>query len=440
MGSRAAPGANIGSKLRPNVPQPRDARIDRDSIGDFAEFIRSTGPANSYEQVPTRPVQGHRGTNGTPRNVSGSVPRTASPANLPRRAESSAGRKKLQARDAVVPRGDSISDLIDFVRSGPQLDKEGQHRISRTVAPFRSTMDSDQMTGAVGGKAIDATLHEPRYSQTTSTSVQSSVTSQSGLLKNAAMNKPLPTQRNDFDEPDMMPKRKTRRVRDPYAIDFSDEEEDYNPTPKAKPIKEESLADFLRNVPPPPEPVTTSVFDTVPKPPGKDVRKKSSTTSLMHRFGRRGSESPANPKPKTSSGPVLQKPRTANGPAPAVQKPKTSSGPESRSVNSRNGVNTHAPINARFTTMTAPPQESSRSDNYAPQVESARSRVPRKAYQPREAVAAPVSRTNDLADFLMSNEPPPRAQTQPQPFVLNSNSPKEESSTFQRMFGRKKVH
>ena len=56
-----------------------------------------------------------------------------------------------------------------------------------------------------------------------------------------------------------MPKRTQRRVRDPYAIDFSDEEDDedlFNDHPmpvKEKPKRqEESLMDFLNSVPPPP--------------------------------------------------------------------------------------------------------------------------------------------------------------------------------------------
>ncbi|KAK0100906.1 hypothetical protein ONS95_007350 [Cadophora gregata] len=55
---------NTGARLRPNAPQARDARIDRDSIGDFAEFIRSTGKfgpfhihseciANCFQALPT---------------------------------------------------------------------------------------------------------------------------------------------------------------------------------------------------------------------------------------------------------------------------------------------------------------------------------------------------------------------------------------------------
>jgi hypothetical protein len=362
--------------------------------------------------VPPRTVQTHRGTNGTARNFSGSVPRIPNQANVPRRAESSAGRKKLQARDAVVPRGDSISDLIDFVRSGPQVEANGGHRISRTVAPFRTTMDSDQMVGAVGGKAIDASFQDARYS-VASNSVQSSVTSSSGLLKHAAVNRPVPGQRNDFDEEDRMPKRKTRRVRDPYAIDLSDEDDDLMQAPRAKPIQEESLADFLRNVPPPPEPTTTSVFDSIPKPPTKGIKKKSSTPSLMSRFGRRDS-------------------------APAVQKPKTSSGPESRN-GSRNGSSSHAPIIAKYNAP-APSvtQDRSYSGNYASQADSARNRVPRKTYQPRDAVLSSTNRTNDLADFLMRSEPPSSMQTQPLTFAPTLQ--KEEGSAFQRMFGRKKAH
>ncbi|KAF4625354.1 hypothetical protein G7Y89_g12813 [Cudoniella acicularis] len=408
---RPVPNLNTASRLRSNAPQPRDARVDRDSIGDFADFIRSTGPANSYEQMP-KSVQSHRGTNGTPRNFSGSVPRVASPMSVPRRAESSAGRKKLQARDAVVPRGDSISDLIDFVRSGPQLEKNS-HRIPRTVAPFRTTMDSDQMSGAVGGKAIDATIPDARYSQT-SASVTSSVTSQSALLKNASMNRPLPNEDvQEFDEEDMMPKRKTRRVKDPYAIDFSDEEEEIQVATRSKPMpKEESLADFLRNVPPPPSPLaTSSVFDSVLKPPGKDIRKKSSTPSLMSRFGRNGSGPHSAPKPK-------------------------SSGNDSRS-SIRNGASMHKPITVKHNPA-ATPWDASHNDNYASQAESARNKVPRKAYQPRDAVLSSTNRTNDLADFLMRSEPPSSVQAQPQTFAPTLQ--KEEASAFQRMFGRKKVH
>lgn len=336
---------------------------------------------------------------------------------MPKRAQSSAGRSRLQARDAVVPRGDSVSDLIDFVRSGPQLEKQ-DHRIPRTVAPFRSTMDSDQMTGAVGGKAIDASIPDVRFSNTAS--VTSSVTSQSALL-NGSRNKPLPAQtRNDFEEEDMMPKRKTRRVRDPYAIDFSDEEDDDLFPSRPPPIKEESLAEFLRNAPPPPpEPVrTNSAFDEVPRPGSKKMKKKPSSGSLMSRFGRNGS----------TSGPSLP------------LKPQ-SKGNDSASTGARK-TPLYTPIAAKYST-TAPSYEQPRNGNYVSQLDSARNndagrrKVAQKSYQPREAVYA-STRTSDLADFLLSSEPPSSMQTQPQTFAPALQ--KDEANAFQRMFGRKKAH
>lgn len=321
-----------------------------------------------------------------------------STSSVPRRAESSAGRSRLQARDPIVPRGDSISDLIDFVRSGPQMDKDS-HRIPRTVAPFRSTMDSDQMVGAVGGKAVDATLPD-RYSQ--ATSVDSSVNSTSALL--SGPRKPIQHQPS-FDEEPVMPQRKTRRVKDPYAIDFSDEEDEYEAFSKPKPIKEESLADFLRNVPPPAESTVTPIYNIAPV---KNIKKKSSTPSFRSRFTRKDSLPPSPPKPK-------------------------SSGNESRASSSRGDaprLPTHTPIAAQYSTPVA--YEPTR-NNYVSQVDSARNRVAQKSYQPREA--AYKTRTDDLADFLKS-EPPASSQTKPQPFVP---SVQKEEGAFHRMFGRKKI-
>jgi len=270
-------------------------------------------------------------------------------------------------------------------------------------------MDSDQMSGAIGGKAVDASLPDPRYSQA-STSVHSSVNSQSALLANSSKNKPLPIQNyNDFDEGDVMPKRKTRRVRDPYTIDFSDEEDEYKAAPKPKAVQEESLADFLRNVPPPPESTTTSVFDKIPRPSNKNVRKRSSTPSLMSRFGR------------NSSGPQLPPKPNVNSQESRAQQPRQ----------------LYTPIAAKYSTTTSlnsstPPTGS----NYVSQLDTARNKVAQKSYQPREAVYS-ANRTNDLADFLLRSEPPSSMQAQAQTFTPTLQ--KEEASAFQRMFGRKKV-
>lgn len=413
--SSPVPAANTGARLRSNAPQPRDARVERESTGDLAEFISSTAPPGSYEPLPPRSasaVNGHRGMNGTARNASGSTTRVGTATSLPRRAESSAGRTRLQARDAVVPRGDSISDLIDFVRSGPQLEKEA-HRIPRTVAPFRSTMDSDQMSGAVGGKAIDASLPDPRYSQA-STSLHSSINSQSALLSTSAkINKPLPAQSsNNFDDEEPMPKRKQRRVRDMYQIDFSDEEDEYEAVAsfRPKPIKEESLAEFLANVTPPPDSSPAPLYVAPSK--SEKIKKKSSSPSLMSRFGRRDSGPQPPPKPK-------------------------SSGQDARPVSSRPPqLPSHTPIAVQFTSNKPATYEPARGpgSDYVSQLDTARRATPKQQYQPREAVYS-TARTNDLAAFLRDTPP---SSNQPQTFTPTLQ--KEEAGAFQRMFGRKKVH
>jgi len=232
-------------------------------------------------------------------------------------------RIRLQAREAAVDYRDDNSDLIDFIRRGPP-NTQGGPRIPRTVAPFRTTMDSDQMAAAVGGLAIDAQLHDidVRSSQASThvSSLHSSINSQSALLSSSVRNNNRPpasssggygsnsgnAQFGGGGGDDMpMPQRKTRRVRDPYAIDLSDEDEDEDElddllgdarrtTPRAAPpakrarpqTQEESLMDFLRNVPPPPEPVVVPFTETRQ---GKQMKKRSSATGLIAKFTKRDS-------------------------------------------------------------------------------------------------------------------------------------------------------
>ncbi|EEY14171.1 conserved hypothetical protein [Verticillium alfalfae VaMs.102] len=221
---RAPPNAST-NRSKSGGPQARDARVPRESMIDFADFIRSTGPTGENGPAPLR-------------NGNGQVPSVKNSIDS-RRVSSNSNRPRLQARDAAVDSREDNSDLIDFIRRGPPS-SHNNPRIPRHVAPFRSTMDSDQMTGAIGGKAIDASLPNIRYSQAstnvtdvTMPSVQSSVNSQSALIKNNRQN-------DVIDEEDLMPKRTQRRVKDPYAIDFSDEEdEDDLDGPPRPPQKQE---------------------------------------------------------------------------------------------------------------------------------------------------------------------------------------------------------
>lgn len=437
------PAVNSGAKVRSGVGQARDARVDRDSIGDFAEFIRSTGPPGAtFDDLPPRnapAANGHRGQNGVARNASASIPRVSSSGGIPnangtppssatpRRSQSSATRRRLEAREAVVPHTNDSSDLIDFIRQGPPNGKTGNPRIPRTVAPFRTTMDSDQMSGAVGARVSEIVHEEPRISQTsthlsngTSTqSLQSSVNSHSALLNSYKQNKPAPTSAfGTFDEEDMMPKRKTRRVKDPYAIDYSDEEDDLfddAPPPKPKPVREESLIDFLNSVPPPPPSVTVPFTQSVDRP----VTKKSSAPSLMARFSRNS---------------------MSHGKAPS----SSMSSPSSRANNYSPQATGHKPIGRSIPSSSpntlqkraAPPMSS----NYVSRLDSERkpAQVHQISYQSREAGSGrgpPRSAAAELADFLM-NEPPPPSNG-PQRLAINEEPTKEERG-FGRMFSRLK--
>ncbi|KAL2687419.1 hypothetical protein Neosp_004980 [[Neocosmospora] mangrovei] len=368
---------------------PRDARVPSESTADFAEFIKSTGPTGDNRPTPLRNV---------------SNPPTPTKTSLDtRRISSASNRNRYMPRDAVTEGRSGNSDLIDFIRQGPP--GANRNRIPHNIAPFR---DSEEISGAVGGRAIDANIPDIRYSQasthgtdTSMPSIHSSINSNTALLKNKGA--PAPTSKM-FDDEDMMPKRKTRRVKDPYALDFSDEEDedDFITTPKPPVKKEESLADFLRNYEPPPEPVTPPISNKIPK-------KKASAPSLIGRFTRRESSQTSAPPPPTL-------------------------GNDSRSLSSRSGFKGYIPIQVNIPPGYDKygPIDSGSSRPSQPASSSSSGRVPMKKFEPRDAVSN-VSRTSDLAAFLRTSEPPP------EPVI--TGPPKEESSggsSLSKMFGRRK--
>jgi hypothetical protein len=350
----------------------------------LADFIRSTGPSGgSIVRTVTAPS--------TVAKLSVDTPRVST--------TSSINRSRLLARDAAVDYKDDNSDLIDFIRRGPPS-VGGNPRIPRTVAPFRTTMDSDQLTGAVGGRAVDAQLRDVdvRTSQAstniTESSMQSSANSQSALL---GRNKPLPGGNRGYGIPgddDMpMPKRKTRRVRDPYAIDLSDDDEDDDdmmaPGPQRRaPPQEESLLDFLKNMPPPPpEPVAA-------QPSSRPPKKKASAPSLMARLTRRGESGRNSNSSSGNSSPRSPVPPQAADARNLTSRASAGKGYIPIQVNMPPGADKYNPSNFRST---------------APGVGEAPAptrRVPMKKFEPREAVAVSSRGTSELAEFFKNSAPP----------------------------------
>lgn len=260
----------------------------RNNTRDLADYARSTGPENPA-QLPkalgTRPP-----TAPSPKTDlslrekalgEDSRPSTSKPTN----------RLKYQARDAKVPRTADSSDLIDFIREGPPR-APGEHRIDRHVAPFRTTMDSDDLNALAPPPELDSKGRNSdgsaQESNVTVKSMPSSMNSRTGLLDsmNRAAGKPMngasavPKQ-PVIPETDGMPQRTRRRVRDPYAIDFSDEEDEMEEfqAPQKRRTDEESLVDFLRNTAPPPGMTTQPILAAIPSPTQPD------TASMIKRTG-----------------------------------------------------------------------------------------------------------------------------------------------------------
>ncbi|KAK1829105.1 hypothetical protein QBC39DRAFT_415086 [Podospora conica] len=403
---------SVPSKPRAaNPPQARDARLPRESVAELAEFLRSTGP-NGASVLRDAPV----------------IAPSAAAAAEPGRASTSSNattnmirNARLQARGASTDHSPDNSDLIDFIRRGPAPTGPNP-RIPRTVAPFRTTMDSDQLSG--GGRAVDAQLRNSQAS-TTNGSVPSSINSQSALLPAGGAggrNKPLPPGRygsgggGDDDMP--MPVRKTRRVRDPYAIDLSDEDElddDLEePTPRQQqrrrppPPREESLLDFLNSVPPPPEPVirpfiTNNMPEATTKP-----KKKASAPSLMARFTRRdstrGSGGGGGGDSSGGSSPSPRSPMGMFGGGGGGVQPKAQQG-QGQGQAPRGYIPIQVNMQGGQQYGAAAPSQSSSGGGSGGQQQ--RPKVPMKKFEPREAVSVSSRATSDLAEFFRNAEPPP---------------------------------
>lgn len=185
-------------------------------------------------------------------------------------------RQKLVAREPELKGGGS-GELIDFIREGPSsAHTGGEHRIPRTVAPFRSTADSEDLT-KLGSFIQTGNMSAAPMASNTSRMTGASPTS--ALNQNGRAG---PSSSSSGMPPIV---RKSRRVKDLYAID-SDDEDDYLtslPSIRSPHQQEESLAEFLKNTEPPkanaPVPVVPRSQGNVKSSPGVPVRSSSVANS-----------------------------------------------------------------------------------------------------------------------------------------------------------------
>ncbi|CAN9205471.1 unnamed protein product [Alternaria alternata] len=291
-------------------PLARDPKIESESMRDFADFIRSTGPSPGQEK-PIQPFvnisnngqkSGNHSTSSLGRKMSTS--RQSGNAN---NTPASRTRPNMEPRS---PAGLSTGngDLIDFIRQGPPDANHKQPRIPKNIAPFRTTVDSDTFDTMLGGHGGVESAYESRADRTTERNVAESaygsaastleskdstatINSRTGLIPSPSVVQPAysggPGQLSGSmsgggDAMEGITKTR-RRIKDPYAIDLSDEDDDEDdddededqltalPTPtgnhqperqllqqqpaqrQAAPPRqrEESLMDFLNGMDPP---------------------------------------------------------------------------------------------------------------------------------------------------------------------------------------------
>ena len=444
QGSRAR-SIDIQAAARPGTMQsvsskthgePRDAKVDNvNSMRDLADFAKSTGPDGPHQEPKSiQPLMESAPAPRTMQASAGPIPKASPKASAgPKRSDS-----RLQARDAAI-RGDQSSALIDFIREGPPRDprdpSSGNHRIPRTVAPFRTTMDSDELT-ALGPASRDkdaitrSSVASTQEGSFVAKSVQSSSNSQTGLLESS--NRANARQANGYThqsapksnhagrsqppEP-MAPVRKQRRVRDPYAIDTDDEEdEDEAPPSKRKAHGgEESLMDFLRNTSPTsesngPRPLAVNRTAALPAPSPKAVKRNSSANALKDLITRNGSVGGSN------------KGAVAEGKTP----PPASGGVAQAFQGSPRAVSPHLSRKGSPLDSYRPTQPT-----YAAHMDRNRSQGAKLKPGNQARSGGAGGDTADLADFLRNSGPPPSAQTY-------NPSPIKEESGFAKYFSRKK--
>ncbi|EXJ60150.1 hypothetical protein A1O7_04302 [Cladophialophora yegresii CBS 114405] len=411
----------VSSPSRPKklVGEPREARMVRNNTRDLADYARSTGPENEA-QLPKS--LGPRPSTAQGSKTDFSLREKAlAEDNRPDTAKT-ANRLKYQARDAKVPRTADSSDLIDFIREGPPR-APGEHRIDRHVAPFRTTMDSDDLNALAPPPELDA---RPRNSEAsvpesaiTAKSMPSSLNSRTGLLDstNRVASKPMNgvsavSKQPAIPEADGMPKRTRRRVRDPYAIDYSDEEdevEQFEAPPRR--TDEESLVDFLRNTAPPPGMATLPILAAVPgptQPDASNMLKRSASGSKLRDFLPGGASANKNIGEANGSGAT----------------------PASRPVNIARASSPHLT------------QAGSKLDKYKPTTPTHAAHVDRNRTQgkarvePRGALGISDSdSTADLAAFLKDSRPPPGMNEKPvQKF---NTSLQRDQAGFMKFFQRR---
>ena len=383
------PMATISNKTASPLGAPRDARVERDATRDLADYARSTGP-DSPAQLPKPLAQ--------PTSRPGTTTTTTS--------RTSTSRLKYQAREATTSRHAEHSELIDFIREGPPRAPNDQ-RLDRNGARLRKTIDSDDINGF--GQTQERDNGSSSVDSVRNGSIAQSAHSRTPLLETsnrlqavaAGAVQPASTaslRQRSLAEDNDTPKRTRLRVRDPYAIEYSDEElEEETPKPKTQ---NESMIDFLRNTAPTPSMTAQPVVAaSSPAATASPVRREENQPGLKEQKSRIASLQGLNRK-------------------------------DSRAKDTTSDNNQARTGSPHLTQM------ASQIDSYRPMKPTHANLVEKNRVKSRVEAREPRTsgNTSDLADYLRSSGPagPPPAIASP------SHDDAREESGFLRFFSRRK--
>ncbi|KAF4534715.1 uncharacterized protein LTHEOB_2690 [Lasiodiplodia theobromae] len=223
--ARPTPINQAGNIYTRNKYMPREPRVQTDPTFDLRDFLISTTPSSNNK--PIAPLEtsafSHSADNSpatatTTPTSRGFLHKTGSRSAKNSISEGSSlslpNRKKLEARSPAGP-VHVDNDLIDLIRQGPP---GSDHRIPRTVAPFRDTMDSEQME-------LYSTAVAPSVHSQTTTNSRSGLLSHSNNVHPAWGNEPSSLSGSMSDGPMITKNRPKKRI-DPYAIPDDDELEE----------------------------------------------------------------------------------------------------------------------------------------------------------------------------------------------------------------------
>jgi hypothetical protein len=394
-------------------PLARDPKIESESMRDFADFIRSTGPSPGQEK-PIQPFvnisnNGQKSGN----HSTSSLGRKMSTSRQSGNANNTPATRTRPNMEPRSPAGLSTGngDLIDFIRQGPPDANHKQPRIPKNIAPFRTTVDSDTFDTMLGGHGGVESAYESRADRTTERNVAESaygsasstleskdstatINSRTGLIPSPSVVQPAysggPGQLSGSmsgggDAMEGITKTR-RRIKDPYAIDLSDEDEDEDddededqltalPTPTGNQPERQLQQPAQRQAAPPPRQREESLMD------------------FLNGMDPPGGASSAKPQPFLLS-------------------EETIAAAKARAAAGQNGSNSYNLTASRNGNGTAPPPFGSASSSSSTNKPRLQARAPAVADGRGGMGGGSRTATSDLADFLKNSGPPePVVQT-----------------------------